>query len=82
MSKVLQQAIQLANDGHWDQSHRLVQQLDDPLACWLHANLHREEGDLDNAQYWYHRACREVSTLSVEEERLKIAGIVVGKEGK
>lgn len=59
--KQLQQAILLAQDNQWEASHNLVQQDNDhPLACWIHAVLHRIEGDLRNAAYWYGRAGREV----------------------
>jgi hypothetical protein len=45
--------------GDWAGAHRLTQELDDHLAAWLHAHLHRVEGDLGNAAYWYHRAGME-----------------------
>lgn len=65
-------AIQKADQGYWDDSHRIVQQMNDPIANWLHANLHREEGDLDNAKYWYSQAIREYSDIDIEEERQQI----------
>ncbi|MFW5845866.1 MAG: hypothetical protein ACOCXJ_06540 [Planctomycetota bacterium] len=45
----------LAHDD-WDESHRLCQIGEDSLSCWIHAHLHRVEGDLGNAGYWYRRA--------------------------
>jgi len=66
-------AIQKANKGYWDDAHRIVQQMEDPpIANWLHANLHREEGDMDNAKYWYHQAIREYSIMDIDEERRQI----------
>jgi hypothetical protein len=57
MHKDLLQAIELALAGQWDAAHKLVQQYDaDPTAAWIHAVLHKIEGDLDNARYWYRRA--------------------------
>ena len=58
--------------GDWDGAHELVQ--DDPSAdaAWVHAHLHRVEGDLSNAGYWYRRAGRAVATGSLEEERRAI----------
>lgn len=57
MSKPLLQAIELALAGQWDASHQLVQQYDaDKTAAWIHAVLHKIEGDLSNSQYWYRRA--------------------------
>jgi hypothetical protein len=54
--------------GDWDQAHKLVQ--DDPTAeaAWVHAYLHRVEGDLGNAGYWYRRAGKPVATGSLEAE--------------
>jgi hypothetical protein len=76
MPNPIRKAIQLADDGYWDDAHRIVQQLDDPIANWLHANLHREEGDPDNAGYWYHRATREYTEMDVHEERRQILRLI------
>lgn len=52
-------ALWLEQRGHWAAAHDLAQADEaDPLACWLHAYLHRREGDLGNAGYWYRRAGR------------------------
>jgi hypothetical protein len=72
MQNPLIEAIHRADQGYWDDAHRIVQQIDDPISNWLHANLHREEGDLDNAKYWYHRAVREYSEIDIDEERKQI----------
>jgi len=62
IAAVLRQAAQLAIDGRWREAHRIVQlHEDDPTACWIHAILHRIEGDQGNARYWYARAGREPS---------------------
>jgi hypothetical protein len=45
-----------ARAGRWDEAHDLCQNLPDPDGAWIHAWLHREEGDLGNAAYWYGRA--------------------------
>jgi hypothetical protein len=42
--------------GDWDAAHRIVQQLSDVNAMWIHAYLHRKEPDLANARYWYRSA--------------------------
>ena len=42
--------------GDWDTAHRIVQQLSDIHAMWIHAYLHRKEPDLSNARYWYRNA--------------------------
>jgi hypothetical protein len=56
MTDELVRAIDLALENQWDAAHRLVQQYDDPTAAWIHAVLHKIEGDLDNSRYWYRRA--------------------------
>ena len=55
----LLRAIELALAGEWDAAHQLVQQYeDDAIASWIHAVLHKVEGDLGNARYWYRHADR------------------------
>ncbi|MEI7808506.1 MAG: hypothetical protein WCJ07_08475 [Verrucomicrobiota bacterium] len=55
----LLQAIELAIAGKWDAAHQIVQQHeDDAVAAWIHVVLHKVEGDLGNARYWYRRAGR------------------------
>ncbi len=80
MHELLIKAILRANKGYWDEAHTTVQQIDDPLSYWLHANLHREEGDLDNARYWYHRAAREFTDDDILSERQKILAVLQGKK--
>ncbi len=57
MTDDLLRAIELALGNQWDEAHRLVQQYEaDPTAAWIHAVLHKIEGDLGNSRYWYRRA--------------------------
>jgi hypothetical protein len=56
-----------AND--WARAHALVQDAPGPDAAWVHAHLHRIEGDAGNARYWYGRAGRPESRDSLEAER-------------
>jgi hypothetical protein len=51
-----QTAIDHLRRGDWQAAHEIVQNLEAPIAYWLHALVHRLEGDLDNARYWYRRA--------------------------
>lgn len=60
-----QKALWLARAGRWHDSHDLCQDIPDPAGAWIHAYLHREEGDLGNASYWYHRAGKEMPAQSV-----------------
>ena len=65
-------ALWWAAKGDWDKAHTIVQ--DDPSreAAWVHAYLHRVEGDLGNAGYWYRQAGKPVArdTLEAEWERI------------
>jgi len=54
----LLRAVELAMAGDWNAAHELVQQYEDSTAGWIHAVLHKMEGDLGNARYWYRRAGR------------------------
>jgi hypothetical protein len=47
--------------GDWDAAHRVAQDIDDAAGAWVHAYLHRKEGDDGNAAYWYARARRPVA---------------------
>jgi len=58
--------------GDWDTAHRIVQALDDAEAAWVHAYLHRKEGDAGNAAYWYARAGRAVAHGALDEEWTRI----------
>jgi len=53
------QAIDLALAGQWDAAHEIVQEHDDAFSAWIHAVLHKMEGDPGNSGYWYRRAGRK-----------------------
>lgn len=54
--------------GEWSEAHGIVQACDDRSAAWVHAYLHRKEGDTSNAVYWYSRASRPMSDQALEQE--------------
>lgn len=54
--------------GDWHRSHQIAQDIDDRNGAWIHAYLHRKEGDLSNARYWYHRAAQPEPRVSLEKE--------------
>lgn len=64
----LLKALDLDKSGEWEAAHAVSQEEDTPEAHWLHAYLHRKEGDLANAAYWYQRAGRDMPGSSLEEE--------------
>lgn len=55
-------------NGDWTASHNIAQELPTPLGSWIHAYLHRKEGDKWNAGYWYGKAGREFPQAGIEEE--------------
>ena len=61
-------ALWWAAKGNWDQAHKIVQDESDANAAWVHAYLHRREGDLPNAGYWYRQAKRPVERGGMDEE--------------
>lgn len=75
--------LALWHDGHgdWEAAHRVVQEDESPAAAWVHAYLHRKEGDLGNAGYWYRRAGRSVSSGSLEGEWRAIGAALLREEG-
>jgi len=59
--------------GEWDAAHHLAQDIDDADGAWVHAYLHRKEGEIDNARYWYGQADKPAATDSLEAEWDRIA---------
>ena len=59
--------------GKWEKAHESAQQDEGPAGSWVHAYLHRKEGDTSNAAYWYRRAGKPASQSSLEQEWLEIA---------
>ena len=64
--------------GDWDKAHKIVMDDDGRAAAWVHAHLHRVEGDGDNAAYWYRQARQPVASGSLEEEWEAIAAALLG----
>lgn len=54
--------------GDWHKAHEIVQDMETPDGAWVHAYLHRKEGDLWNADYWYRRAGKVRPGISLEAE--------------
>lgn len=59
--------------GDWDAAHQTAQDLDDAEGAWIHAYLHRKEGDAGNAAYWYRRAGKPVASAPLDAEWSAIA---------
>ena len=67
------QALWHDANGEWEKAHACVQSEASREAAWVHAYLHRKEGDVSNAAYWYSRAGREAPGVSIDEEWESIA---------
>ena len=68
-------ALWHAAKGEWDRAHAIAQEDEaDPDRAWVHAHLHRVEGDLGNAGYWYRRAGRAAAEGDLAAERRAIVG--------
>ena len=69
----LLQALLCDARGDWAEGHRIAQEIEGSSGAWVHAYLHRKEGDLGNAGYWYRRAGRPECRSSLEKEWEEIA---------
>jgi len=76
----LKDAVERALSGQWAEAHQIVQQDErSDMACWIHAVLHRQEGDLANARYWYARCGRKLrKAVSPENELREIRSALKG----
>ena len=70
-------ALWWAAKGKWDEAHKIVQDEATADAAWVHAYLHRVEGDLGNAGYWYRQAGQPVATDSLETEWERIVSALI-----
>ena len=78
---ILRQVLVHLHAGRWREAHNLVQNDDSQLGAWLHGILHIQEGDLEDAEYWYDKANRNFrsrGTLGEELERFEAALISNG----
>ena len=75
----LLQALLLDAAGDWDSAHRIAQGESSKDGSWIHAYLHRVEGDLGNASYWYRNAGKTLPEMSVDEEWEYIAMALLEK---
>ncbi len=67
ISKVLE-AMWYEGKGDWEASHNIAQDIHSKEGSWIHAYLHRKEGDEGNAAYWYARAGRKMPSVNLGEE--------------
>jgi hypothetical protein len=75
----LKHAVDLALAGDWDGAHAIAQREEsDPLFCWLHACLHKIEGNDGNSRYWYAKAGRHFETHANANEELQAIRAAAG----
>ena len=69
----LKAAVNLSLSGDWNAAHQIVQEYKDPIASWIHAVLHKFEGDELNSRYWYARTSAEYEDFgSVKDELIHV----------
>ena len=71
-------ALWWAARDDWDRAHRIVQDETTADAAWVHAYLHRVEGDLSNAGYWYRKAAKPAASGSLQAEWEEIVSALLG----
>jgi hypothetical protein len=71
MSKDLNMAVTAALNGEWDKAHLIVQDIGSADAAWIHAVLHKIEGDEGNSRYWYSRAKRNFEDFADPKDELR-----------
>ena len=75
----LLQALWIEAKGDWDTAHSIAQENLSNNGSWVHAYLHRKEGDLSNASYWYSRAGRKRPEISLQQEWDYIVSTLLAK---
>jgi hypothetical protein len=73
-------ALWWAGKDDWDKAHKIVMDEGGKDCAWVHAYLHRVEGDLGNARYWYREAQRPVSTKPLGAEWDAIVGAMLAAQ--
>jgi len=73
-------ALWWAGKDDWDKAHKIVMDEGDKECAWVHAYLHRVEGDLDNARYWYRQAGKPAASSALASECEAIAQTMLSAE--
>ncbi len=72
-------ALWYGGNDDWETAHHIAQDIASPHGYWVHAWLHRQEGDLGNAGYWYQRAGKPMATGGLKNEWEEIVQEVLGR---
>ena len=71
------QSLWYDGKGDWNKAHTVIQDVEDKTAAWIHAYLHRKEGDTGNADYWYSKAGRKRPAISLKDEWKEIVNTLL-----
>ena len=71
------QSLWYDGKGDWNKAHTAIQDVEDKTAAWIHAYLHRKEGDTGNADYWYSKAGRKRPAISLKNEWKEIVNTLL-----
>lgn len=72
----LQKSLEYIERGDWDNAHRLIQHYSDSVSCQVHGYLHRIEGDIANAKYWYGRSGLDLPDNSLASELVRLRSMI------
>ena len=79
LRRELMRAVDLALAGDWESAHGIVQKHeDDAIACWVHAVLHKIEGDENNSRYWYRRSSQAYEAYAEPKAELTAIKAALG----
>lgn len=73
-------ALWWAGNDDWDKTHKIIMDEGGADCAWVHAYLHRVEGDLGNAGYWYRQARRKVATNALKAEWTEMVAVLLAKD--
>ena len=76
----IKNALELDKQGDWDAAHGIVQEIESADSYWIHAYLHRKEGDLGNSQYWYSRSGKSIPDYGLEQEWQELFDYICAKK--
>ncbi len=76
---MIEKAVKLLAAGNWQAAHKIAQDDESPLGHWAHGIVHMQEGDLDNARYWYRKAKRAFPGAEAIDAEIEAIGRAVKK---
>ena len=78
-SSPLLQALWHDGKNNWQKAHEIAQDIETSDGSWIHAYLHRKEGDSSNAAYWYRRAGKPLPDVSLDTEWKQIVSALLAQ---